>query len=197
MSSYTLRSASRKAASSFYDLTHIMATVYDHSVYSDISEGGMGKMAFFRGDLRHLEASVVIKLFPAPLADLINHLRQVFHILFALAPQPLPPFFPGAQKKAREAAIKAHANEVSDTLEALNQSFSSAIMLFDYALGRDDWPEGKNIQPSVNHLARTQRTETATHDEELPERESQASKNKREDENDFRSKRIWPMVHRT
>lgn len=40
-----------------HDLARIMATIYDQQVDSDIPKGGMGKMAFFRGDLEHLETA--------------------------------------------------------------------------------------------------------------------------------------------
>lgn len=134
--------------------------------------------------------------FPAPLADLINDLRQNFHILYLPSPQSLPPYFPEHQKKAREDAIKAHADQVTDTLDALNQSSSSIILAFDYALGREDWPKGKDIQPSIDRLPRTQKTETTTHSQALQECESQALKRKREDEDDSSNKWNQSMAAR-
>lgn len=137
------------------DLARTMAAVYDQFVDSNIPAGGEGKRAFFLGSEGKLEPRVVNASFPAPLADLIDDLRESFAVLYW--PKPLDPrrFFSAVEKQKRLAEIEDHEKRVTDASKALNNSSEKLLGLFDDALARDDWPEGENAKPAVDRLPRT------------------------------------------
>ncbi|EIM81458.1 uncharacterized protein STEHIDRAFT_161648 [Stereum hirsutum FP-91666 SS1] len=175
------------------DLARITAEVYDQYVDSGIPKGGEGKKAFFQGST--LDQDVVDASFPAPLADLISDLRDVFSYIYSSKPSVPRTYFSATKKQKRLAEIEAHTKRVADTLKALNDSSNELVEVFTHSLKRADWPRGDNVNTAMDHLPRTRNTGMMTQIDTGRQLKFHVPKRKRDgDSSSF--KRIQSMVNR-